>query len=197
MNGSDHDRALEYVDGELSPTERAAFERRLTESAELRAIVVRARVVRGLLSGLPRRGAPELSFDSIFERTRVHELPALRRLFSTLPRRLAPESIFSLALLRFRADRRRRAATAVVRQMPRVRRVAQLAAAAALVLCTWSIFAAAPRDVRPQGDAGVRFDFRIVRVRPGAGGPESATHIWPPSFLSPGTSGSTKDGGGR
>ncbi len=200
MSELEHDDVIAFVDGQLEGAARAAFERRIANESALREAVRRARIVRELVAGLPRRSAGHLDFDTIIERTSVDESASVPRLFAALPRHRAPESIFNAVLMRLRADRRRRVATAVVRAMPFARSVARVAAAAVLMFGAFALVESAPR-ARPARNAdSPRFAFSLQRVVPGAVGANGAVYTWPPAFLAgvpTGAGPKSNSGGGK
>ena len=57
-----------YLDGELEPSDRAAVEARLAESAEWRLELAEVRAARDAVRALPRRDAPEGFWDAVSAR---------------------------------------------------------------------------------------------------------------------------------
>lgn len=158
-------RVVLYADGgleALDPAARAAFEQELQESADLRRKVARARLLRRLVNGLPRRGAPLPALDDLLNRLDAEPSPALARALAGLRRRQAPAEL-DQRLAPCWSGRR-----VVVRPAFRRPRVGSFAAAAAVLFSAFALFQGAreqpPRHARL---AGVTFQFQVNRAEPG------------------------------
>jgi anti-sigma factor RsiW len=64
-DGDTHDFLSGYLDGELTPAERAEVEARLSASPELRAELDDVRMARDAVRALPRRSAPAGFWDAV------------------------------------------------------------------------------------------------------------------------------------
>jgi anti-sigma factor RsiW len=67
MTAPPEDLLSAYLDGELTPAERATVDAQLEESAEWRAVLVELRETRELLRGLPTQDAPAGFWDGLLD----------------------------------------------------------------------------------------------------------------------------------
>ncbi|MFH0946564.1 MAG: hypothetical protein V2A76_15315 [Planctomycetota bacterium] len=181
QGGDEH--AVLYLDGGLTPAERAAFERKLEESSDLRSEVDRLRKVRSLVCGLTRKRAILPSFETLLERLDAEPGAALQVVLRNLPRKEAPADLLDRILDRFfERDGRRRPTLkwgAVWRGL-----VVPGLAAAALLLVALNLHGwrerPAPRFEKHGALKGVRFQFDVSRSVPGAtisGTTDSRTYL--------------------
>lgn len=172
-DGADHGdhgdvRIVLYVDGGLSPEERQDFEREMLRSAPLRHQVDQARQMRELVSRLPRKECPLPSLDELFEDLDAAPASPIASLLARLPRHTAPAGLRERV---FRDRPARPLPRRLTRLRPLFRLGAPISAAAALLLVALTLFGELPR--RPEHRqrhprlAQVRFDFQVVRHRPG------------------------------
>ncbi len=165
------ERIVLYVDGGLDAQERAAFEVRLAQEPSLRAEVKKARVLRGLVAGLPRKKAALPTFDALLEQLDAEPPAGLRAALALLRRAPAPDELRE----RVRAAWRRRPRRGTARWWPAV----LSAAAAALLLLSSLVLHGGLRPKRPEigprdpALANVQFKFELDR-----GGPRPAGGGW-------------------
>ncbi|MBI4880737.1 MAG: hypothetical protein HY812_13925 [Planctomycetes bacterium] len=167
-----NERIVLYVDGGLDGAERAAFEERLAEEPLLRAEVKKARVLRGLIAGLPRKKAVLPVFDVLLEKLDAEPRPELRAALGLLRRAAVPEDLGG----RVRAALRR--SSRPLRRAGSWWPAALSAAAAALLLASSLVLYGGARPKRPligprnPAVANLHFEFDLGRdlQRPGGGG---------------------------
>ncbi|MBL8767089.1 MAG: hypothetical protein JNL94_06990 [Planctomycetes bacterium] len=157
----DHDDpVIQYVDGGMDAAARIAFEARLATSPELQKEVRTARIVRGLVAGLPRAKSAMPPVEALLERMDAEPSRELGRLLRALPRAAAPESLRDRVFRNIRTLSPQR-----LRAMPP--RIWFRVAAAAVVLVACGVAFDAGRPARP-AKGPFRFSIEIPqRTLPG------------------------------
>ncbi|MBK6941459.1 MAG: hypothetical protein IPH13_14875 [Planctomycetes bacterium] len=155
-------RVVLYVDGGMEPAAQRAFETELEGSAALRQEVDTARIVRRLVSGLPRAKSTLPTVDVLFERLDAEPTQELGRLLRAIPREQAPAALRDRVLRKIPALTPERLRAITPRTWLRM-------AAAAIVLVSCGLAFDAGRSPPPRkGPFRLEFERAPQRILPGS-----------------------------